>query len=95
MDIAGNFDYIKTDRISNKITSIDVKGTHYSIDLTQDLKEALYVEFLKKLSRAPIIEHKCHSCGGVVEMDERKHVFICPYCGCSYAVGVYMVNDRG
>ena len=77
------------------ISSINVKGTPYTIDLSEETKEQLYLQFLKKLGQAPIVAHKCHNCGGTVEMNEKKHIFVCPYCGSSYAVGVYMVNDRG
>lgn len=79
---------------SNIIHNIKVSDDiSCDINLPINKKEELYEEIIKRLSRRPIISHKCHNCGGNIEMDENKHIFICPYCGSTYAVGVHMIND--
>ena len=78
-----------------KISSINLYGTNYTIGLSDIVEEELYEKFLKKMAKAPILEHKCNSCGGVLEMSAEKHLFVCPYCGSCYAVGTSMVWDKG
>lgn len=60
-----------------------------------DLNEQIYNRIMDELSKVPIVHHKCHNCGATVKMDENKHIFICPYCDSTYAVGTSMVNDKG
>lgn len=56
-------------------------------------------EYLDKriddLSKNPLYEHKCQNCGGTVELDYDKAIFICPYCGSHYALNTERINDRG
>lgn len=52
----------------------------------------IYEKILARLSLVPTVEHKCHNCGGVVELDAGHHVFHCPYCNSVYAIGTRMVN---
>lgn len=79
---------------SNTIHSIKLSdGLCYEVDLSTSKKEEIYEEIIKRLSKRPIIAHKCHNCGGNIEMDEDKHIFICPYCGSTYAIGIHMIND--
>lgn len=64
--------------------------------LGTDFKDEIYNTILSRLSAKPIIQHKCHNCGGTVELDKNKHIFICPYCDAHYAVGIYCgINDKG
>lgn len=89
--------YITTASTTNVISGVPVYGVH-DVSATIDFEsvhDKIYKEIMQKLSRRPVIAHKCHSCGGTIEMDEEKHIFICPYCGTTYAVGTYMINDRG
>ena len=50
---------------------------------------------MKKLSKNPLYEHKCQNCGGTVELDYDKAIFICPYCGSHYALAPNRINDVG
>lgn len=52
-------------------------------------------EKFKNLTVAPTVEHKCHNCGGTLEIENTKHIFICPYCKSVYAIGTEQINDRG
>ena len=56
-------------------------------------------EYLDKriddLSKNPLYQHKCSSCGGTVELDIDKAIFICPYCGSHYALAPNRINDIG
>lgn len=47
------------------------------------------------LAKNPLYQHKCISCGGTVELDYDKAIFICPYCGSHYALNTERINDRG
>ena len=67
---------------------IDTEGLRY-------FKEGFEKQLLEKLSRCPTFEHKCHNCGGALEMKVTEHIFRCPYCGSAYAIGTAQVNDRG
>lgn len=81
---------------NNTITRMSLPGTGtLYLDLASDIRERLYSEFMDRLSEIPIISHKCNSCGGTVEMDADRHIFVCPYCGTCYAVGTKMINDKG
>lgn len=52
-------------------------------------------EIQKRMNMVPSMEHKCHNCGGVLEMRADQHIFVCPYCGTAYAIGTVQINDRG
>lgn len=53
-------------------------------------------EVIKNLSSCtPVMKHQCNNCGGVLEMDYSKHIFVCPYCSVVYAIGTTMSNDPG
>ena len=52
-------------------------------------------ELLEKLSVHPTFEHKCHNCGGTLELKANEHIFKCPYCWSVYAIGTKMINDKG
>lgn len=77
----------------NKVTLYD--GIQYKISLDKEIKEQLFEEFLSNMSQIPVLEHKCNSCGGTIEMDANNHIFVCPYCGTTYAIGTAMINDKG
>ena len=72
--------------------TVDMSGVS-NLELSDDIKEKMFTEFMSKLSRVPTVKHECHSCGGTVEFDADKHIFICPYCGSCYAVGTAMINS--
>ena len=80
---------------NNIINRITLKQGEYKIGLCNEVKQELYEEFVCSLSKVPVLEHKCNSCGGTIEMDADKHIFVCPYCGTTYAVGTMMINDKG
>ena len=50
-------------------------------------------DILKRLSQRPMYQHKCVNCGGTVELDYDKAIFICPYCGSHYALNTSRIND--
>ena len=50
---------------------------------------------MAKLNFVPTFEHKCNSCGGVLEIRADEHIFRCPFCNSCYAIGTNMKNDRG
>lgn len=56
-------------------------------------------EYLDKriddLSKNPLYQHKCQNCGGTVELDYDKAIFICPYCDSHYALAPNRINDVG
>ena len=78
---------------NSTINKITLKQTEYKIDLCDEIKQELYDEFIHSLSKVPVLEHKCNSCGGIIEMDADKHIFVCPYCGTTYAIGTTMINE--
>ena len=63
--------------------------------LALDSAESVYQRIIRELAKRPILKHQCNSCGGTVEMDAEKHIFRCPYCGSTYAIGIFNLNDRG
>lgn len=79
--------------IINRVTLSN--GIQYKISLDKEIKEQLFEEFLSNMSQIPVLEHKCNSCGGTIEMDADNHIFVCPYCGTTYAIGTMMINDKG
>ena len=50
---------------------------------------------MARLNFVPTMEHKCNSCGGVLEIRADEHIFRCPFCNSVYAIGTNMKNDRG
>ena len=87
--------YIKNTGSWTKIEPLcsDISTGVSDLDLSDDIKEKMFNEFMSKLSRVPTVKHECHSCGGTVEFNADKHIFICPYCGSCYAVGTAMINS--
>jgi len=77
------------------INKIRVSQGEFEINLSDNVKKALFEEFMQSLSEVPVLEHKCNSCGGTIELNANKHIFMCPYCGRTYAIGTTMINDRG
>lgn len=80
---------------NNTISKITLRQAEYKIGFCDEVKQELYDEFVRSLSKVPVLEHKCSSCGGTIEMDADNHIFICPYCGTTYAIGTMMMNDKG
>lgn len=64
-------------------------------EFTEETYEDIFHRMMEKFNKRPIIEHKCHNCGGIIELDEDKHIFHCPYCNTTYAIGTNMINDKG
>jgi len=82
-----------------KIKDTYINGISMKSDISTSISssldyEKIFEERAKRFSKAPITEHKCHNCGGTVEMDAAKHIFKCPYCKSVYAVGTLQVNAR-
>lgn len=55
--------------------------------------EKLFQEMMRRMTQVPLMKHSCNSCGGTLEINADKHIFICPYCGSVYAIGT--VNLKG
>lgn len=62
-----------------------------TITFNDETYDDLFHKLMAKFNKYPIIEHKCHNCGGTVELDEDKHIFHCPYCNSVYAVGTNQI----
>lgn len=77
------------------LTSIYTLDHDTDIDFGEEIKERVLKEIMSKFSMTPTINHKCHSCGATLVIDENKHIFKCEYCGSVYAIGTHMINDRG
>lgn len=69
---------------------VDISG---KLHLADD--DDLISRIMERLNFVPTIEHKCHNCGGVLEIRADEHLFRCPYCNSCYAIGINMKNDRG
>lgn len=69
--------------ISDAIDSIENR-----IDYDQ-----IFNEIAKRFNQTPIIEHKCHNCGGVLEIKANDGIFKCPYCHSCYAIGTTRINE--
>ena len=68
----------------------EISGISENIVTKDDLRK-----LLDELSKNPLYAHKCQNCGGTVEMDYEKAIFICPYCGSHYALKPHRINDIG
>lgn len=70
-----------------------------TIDGNIDLKladshyNAIFKEMMKRFSYHPTMRHQCNSCGGTLELNADKHIFSCPYCGSTYAIGTINLNS--
>lgn len=65
------------------------------VEFSDETYQKILQKVMSEFSKRPVIEHKCRNCGAVLEMDANKPIFICKYCGTTYAVGTNMINDRG
>lgn len=77
------------------INNIAIKDTDYKINLSPSVEADLFQKFLNKMqevSFTPTVEHKCHNCGGVLELKITEHIFRCPFCNSVYAFGTQLVN---
>ena len=79
----------------NNINRICIGDTVHEIELSEPVKEKLFAQFLEKLNVVPTVEHKCHNCGGILELKATEHIFKCPFCNSVYAIGTQLVNDVG
>lgn len=85
---------------TSSTSTIVTNGSNNSCIIANGVQELSEEDIIIKrvmelLARAPVVEHKCHNCGGTLEIEENKHIFICPYCGSCYAIGTNLVNDKG
>lgn len=94
------------DNVSYLIDGRSVKGTTIptnapSIEigtgavLGSNFKEEILKYITEQFAKKPIVKHECHSCGATLEIDAKKHIFVCKYCGSIYAINTSMVNDKG
>lgn len=77
------------------INSISIRDIDYEINLSPNVEEKLFQKFLDKMNEVsftPTIEHKCHNCGGTLEIKITEHIFKCPFCNSVYAFGTQLVN---
>lgn len=71
--------------------SINSVSDNYIATFSEPTYDDIFNKLIARLSKAPIVEHKCHNCGGTVELDEDKHIFHCPYCNSVYAIGTNQI----
>ena len=71
-------------------TYVDVATN--AVKINYDYEE-IFEEMKRRFNVKPIIHHNCHNCGGRLELKEDQHIFICPYCGSVYAVGINQINS--
>lgn len=74
------------------------EGYHFGsgrMIIDDSIKDQFKKEILQALSYKPLVQHKCHSCGATLTVDEGKHIFICKYCDSVYAFDTAMINDIG
>ena len=77
-----------------EITRMGIHQSSGQIQALSFVTEEYIQNLIKELSFYPTFEHKCHNCGGTIELDIRNHIFKCPYCNSVYAIGTQQVNDR-
>lgn len=77
--------------------TVDASIGHRTLKGYLDLanEDSVIEEIMRRLTFVPTFEHKCNSCGGVLEIKADEHIFRCPYCNTCYAIGTNMKNDRG
>lgn len=63
------------------------------IDNRSAYEERIIQQVLARFAQVPIVKHTCHGCGATVELDADKHLFICRYCGSTYAIGTAQINS--
>lgn len=83
-----------SDNISISESIISANAAVAFADPVSEEINRLINEAFERFSKAPMYEHTCSSCGGTVEMDVDKAIFICPYCGSHYAVNTSRINWR-
>ena len=79
------------------INRIAIRDKDYEINLSPSVEETLFQKFLEKMNEVsftPTIEHKCHNCGGALEIKITEHIFRCPFCNSVYAIATQLKNDR-
>lgn len=77
------------------INKIAIADTDYEINLSPSVEADLFQKFLNKMqevSFTPTVEHKCHNCGGTLEIKITEHIFKCPFCNSVYAIGTQLIN---
>lgn len=79
---------------SSRITKSEYTVNGFAVLEQLSLPE-IVENLMKNLSKNPLYEHKCQNCGGTVELDYDKAIFICPYCGSHYALAQSRINDVG
>lgn len=79
---------------SSRIIKSEYTVNGSAVSVQHSLPE-IVENLMKKLSKNPLYQHKCQNCGGTVELDYDKAIFICPYCGSHYALAPNRINDRG
>lgn len=78
------------------IDKIAIRDKNYEINLSPNVEEKLFQKFLDKMNEVsftPTIEHKCHNCGGALEIKITEHIFRCPFCNSVYAIATQLQND--
>ena len=90
---------LESDYRSATINSDYISSSAVDISLNAAAGENFKNEILKyiteQFSRKPIVKHECHSCGATLEINSKKHIFVCKYCGSTYAINTNMINDKG
>ena len=79
------------------IDKISIRDQNYEINLSPSVEADLFQKFLNKMNEVsftPTIEHKCHNCGGTLEIKITEHIFRCPFCNSVYAIATQLKNDR-
>jgi len=56
--------------------------------------DIIFEQIAKSFNKVPTVEHKCHNCGGTLEIKTTDGIFKCPYCKSVYAIGTKQINWR-
>lgn len=93
--------YIANDKKTMEIATsglaantVHIQSKYLDASRLEYFKKEFEKQLMEKFATVPTFEHKCHNCGGTLEMKATEHIFKCPYCGSVYAIGTAMINNK-
>lgn len=89
------FSLYKDDSIDNTATSlVNEISNQIRVNYDERIMDEVIRRVLDRMDAKPTMLRQCNTCGGTLEMEADKHIFICPYCGNVYAIGTTQINAR-
>lgn len=77
----------------NTLGKIEIpQGFAAITDGNNSLKDELQ-KIWDRLNRTVSLVHNCKNCGAKLEVDEKKPIFHCKYCGSTYIIGAVQPNS--